>query len=148
MCLARCKPPEVVIKLLEVTRLSLSCEVHCRERIVRSLEAARALEEERGDPLPIQAVSLMERADTIRALPLRTAGRASLDLLAQPAAHSPIKDAAREVKTLLLQSIFNPTSPFAIISPSSPLRCINLILHDLHGYCTSYVSCTGYPHQH
>jgi hypothetical protein len=64
---------------------------------MRALEAARRVEEA-GDTMPNQAVSLLERVDTIRALPLQTTGRASLDLLAQPASHSPVKEAVREVR--------------------------------------------------
>jgi hypothetical protein len=43
--------------------------------------------------MPVEAVSLMERAQTIRALPISTSGRGSQELLQAPSSCSPVRDA-------------------------------------------------------
>lgn len=66
----------------------------CRERIQRAIEVGR--EAEKFGAPPSQAISLMERADTIEALPVCTA-RGSIDLT-RAHTHSPIRDVTHEVQ--------------------------------------------------
>ena len=70
------------------------------------MKAGREMEEG-GGALPNVAVSLLERARTIRALPLPTSRRASLDLLMAPNEFSPIKEVSAEVcrAVLLLRNL-------------------------------------------
>ena len=44
-----------------------------------------------GEGTPVEAVSLMERAQTIRALPISTSGRGSRELLQAPSSSSPVR---------------------------------------------------------
>lgn len=70
----------------------------CRERIERAIEVGR--EAEKFGAPPSQAISLMERADTIQALPVSTA-RGSIDLT-RAHTHSPIRDVTHEVRFICL----------------------------------------------
>ena len=69
-------------------------ECLCRERIERAIEVGR--EAERFGAPPSQAISLMERADTIEALPVSTA-RGSIDLT-RAHTHSPIREVTHDVR--------------------------------------------------
>ena len=97
----------------------------CRERIERAIEVGREAEKF-GTP-PSQAISLMERAGTIEALPVSTA-RGSIDLT-RAHTHSPIREVTHEVCHMLgavfmTAYIMHMTHGVCHILRALPHRCI------------------------
>ena len=86
-----------------------------RERIARALEVGRQAAQEGSSPA--QAISLLERAGTIQALPVSTA-RGSIDLM-RAATHSPIKDVTKACSV-------HPQSAHAGLLASSQVTCTAL----------------------
>lgn len=86
-----------VIRLLDLSECG-------RERIRRCMEEAAEAE-----GTPVAAVSLMERAHTIRALPISTTKAGSEELLQAPSSCSPVRDSIiAEVSTLTTLQPYQP----------------------------------------
>ncbi|EIE20387.1 alpha/beta-hydrolase [Coccomyxa subellipsoidea C-169] len=86
-------PSDTALSLILVATLQRQAR---RERIRRCV--AEAAE---GEGTRVEAVSLMERAQTIRALPISTSGRGSRELLQGPSSSSPVRGEVTEKDVLI-----------------------------------------------